>query len=60
MTISKSNYISASGHHVDLYKNEKTGEMFTVVDGEITLYGSNGDMLCSARSIQDALEIIGG
>jgi hypothetical protein len=53
-----SQYKSASNHLVTLYENKLTGQAFTVVDGNITIYNRNGDMVCGATSIEAAIRLI--
>ena len=52
-------YISGAGKEVTLYEFDN-GYKFTLVMGTITIYTPNGDMACSASSIESAIEICKG
>lgn len=57
--IEKSQYTSAAGNQVTLYRNTKTNECLTLINGDITLYNSDGDMTAGATSLEAGLKYIG-
>ena len=60
MNQEKSNYESAAGHSIDLYKAPGGYVLHNLNNGRLTVQmGENEDSVCSAQDLESALSLIG-